>query len=711
MCWVMPPASPATTLALRIWSSSFVLPWSTWPITVITGGRGSCSPRRPRRRRRSKQLLQLDLLLLARVDERISAPTSAANSSIMSSVSDWVAVTISPCCIRKRTTSAAVRFSFGPSSCGASSRARRRPSPSGTGASDGRVGRRARCGCSSSRSATTATPTLARRRVRAADRRGHRDHRRRGRRRDRRRAAPNGTAAGAAQGRPAPPPGRGPPGPPTATGATGRAPPGPPGRVPGPTGDAGRRRDRPAGRRRLGRRGPGGGGIGLPLGDDGPRSRAAAGWAGRSATSGRGPGRRRPRPGAAGPAGARQAARAGGGRRSASAGRGAAVGAGGTGARRWLLITRCSGSSASAGAALAAGAAGSGTGSAPVRGRERRRAAGAGSGAAAAAGADGDDRRLGDDRRHDGDRRRRDDGLDGRHGRWCGLGFGDGCDYLGGDRSRLGVRARLRRRAWRRPSWRPSSVPRAGRRGAGRRARPCGETRSAWASTMLEEWLFTPMPSGSQRSRASLLVSPSSFASSWTRIFPAKGEVVLSLVQLAMVTSRTDARRRESLSRLLGAVEELAANLRQRLGRTSLRSARRSPGAARLGRSTRASRHRARRPGRAVSLDQQRYRHRGHLRPASWPVGRRAATADARATRAAGLLRTRRRPAVDSAGAAGAASVVDGLVRGGLALLDAGSALPLLGRHDGRPRPTATPCSPVSGSTTHSPSAHSTSSP
>ena len=39
MCWVMPPASPATTLALRIWSSSLVLPWSTWPITVMTGAR------------------------------------------------------------------------------------------------------------------------------------------------------------------------------------------------------------------------------------------------------------------------------------------------------------------------------------------------------------------------------------------------------------------------------------------------------------------------------------------------------------------------------------------------------------------------------------------------------------------------------------------------------------------------------------------------
>ena len=38
MCWVMPPASPETTLVLRIASSSEVLPWSTWPMMVTTGG-------------------------------------------------------------------------------------------------------------------------------------------------------------------------------------------------------------------------------------------------------------------------------------------------------------------------------------------------------------------------------------------------------------------------------------------------------------------------------------------------------------------------------------------------------------------------------------------------------------------------------------------------------------------------------------------------
>ena len=61
---------------------------------------------------------------------RISAPISAANSSIMSSLSDWVAVTISPACMRNRTTSAAVRLSFGPRSS-ESRPARRQPRPRG----------------------------------------------------------------------------------------------------------------------------------------------------------------------------------------------------------------------------------------------------------------------------------------------------------------------------------------------------------------------------------------------------------------------------------------------------------------------------------------------------------------------------------------------------------------------------------------------------
>ena len=43
MTWVMPPASVATTLLARILSSSDVLPWSTWPMIVTIGARGTRS--------------------------------------------------------------------------------------------------------------------------------------------------------------------------------------------------------------------------------------------------------------------------------------------------------------------------------------------------------------------------------------------------------------------------------------------------------------------------------------------------------------------------------------------------------------------------------------------------------------------------------------------------------------------------------------------
>ena len=68
MCWVMPPASPSTTFVSRIRSSSRVLPWSTWPMTVTTGGRRGAAVRvvagvDP------EELAELGLLLLAGIDE------------------------------------------------------------------------------------------------------------------------------------------------------------------------------------------------------------------------------------------------------------------------------------------------------------------------------------------------------------------------------------------------------------------------------------------------------------------------------------------------------------------------------------------------------------------------------------------------------------------------------------------------------------------
>ena len=79
---------------------------------------------------------QLRFLLLARVDQAYLAPISAAKSSIMSSVNDWVAMTISPWSMRKRTMSPALRFSLGPRSRAVDPRSTM-TSPSGTGAVEG----------------------------------------------------------------------------------------------------------------------------------------------------------------------------------------------------------------------------------------------------------------------------------------------------------------------------------------------------------------------------------------------------------------------------------------------------------------------------------------------------------------------------------------------------------------------------------------------
>ena len=41
MCWVMPPRSPDATVVERIASRRLVLPWSTCPMTVTIGARGT----------------------------------------------------------------------------------------------------------------------------------------------------------------------------------------------------------------------------------------------------------------------------------------------------------------------------------------------------------------------------------------------------------------------------------------------------------------------------------------------------------------------------------------------------------------------------------------------------------------------------------------------------------------------------------------------
>ena len=138
MCWVMPPASPATTLALRMRSSSLVLPWSTWPMTVMTGGRGSASsPSSSSSQLVEAELaLQLDLLLLAGVDEA-DLGADLGGEQLDHVVGERLGGRDHLALLqRKRTTSAAVRLSLGPRSCGVEARSTT-IAPSGTGADAG----------------------------------------------------------------------------------------------------------------------------------------------------------------------------------------------------------------------------------------------------------------------------------------------------------------------------------------------------------------------------------------------------------------------------------------------------------------------------------------------------------------------------------------------------------------------------------------------
>jgi hypothetical protein len=73
-------------------------------------------------------------------------------------------------------------------------------------------------------------------------------------------------------------------------------------------------------------------------------------------------------------------------------------------------------------------------------------------------------------------------------------------------------------------------------------------TRSACASSIPEECVLTPMPNARQRSRHSLLVSPSSLASSWTLIFAAKFSLDLPFPLLAGATHAPTGANRGPLS-------------------------------------------------------------------------------------------------------------------------------------------------------------------
>ena len=102
MCWVMPPASPAATSVSRIASSSEVLPWSTWPMIVTTGGRSTRSSSASSNSGSSGSSS-------AAVTISILRSYSSAIAFTDSSVRVWVRVAISPIIISFLITSALPR--------------------------------------------------------------------------------------------------------------------------------------------------------------------------------------------------------------------------------------------------------------------------------------------------------------------------------------------------------------------------------------------------------------------------------------------------------------------------------------------------------------------------------------------------------------------------------------------------------------------------
>ena len=93
MCCVIPPASPAITLALRILSNNEVLPWSTCPITVTIGGRVTIS-----------SSLSSSSALIASTTSALTysvlKPNSSATILIVSASRRWLIETMIPILIQ-----------------------------------------------------------------------------------------------------------------------------------------------------------------------------------------------------------------------------------------------------------------------------------------------------------------------------------------------------------------------------------------------------------------------------------------------------------------------------------------------------------------------------------------------------------------------------------------------------------------------------------
>ena len=111
MCWVMPPASRAVTLVARMASSRLVLPWSTCPRTVTTGGRdrsfaGSVSSHRTCFVDAASGATSSSTTGVgASSSARVSKPSSFATSVAVSKSTVWLIDAITPMFTRPRITS------------------------------------------------------------------------------------------------------------------------------------------------------------------------------------------------------------------------------------------------------------------------------------------------------------------------------------------------------------------------------------------------------------------------------------------------------------------------------------------------------------------------------------------------------------------------------------------------------------------------------
>src|SRR3972149_2738610 len=100
MCWVIPPASDPVTLLSRMASRRVVLPWSTCPMMVTTGGRG--------RRSSSRSASWSIRLSTSGATFSTTKPYSCARSPAVSASSSWLTVVGIPISMSFLITSAAL---------------------------------------------------------------------------------------------------------------------------------------------------------------------------------------------------------------------------------------------------------------------------------------------------------------------------------------------------------------------------------------------------------------------------------------------------------------------------------------------------------------------------------------------------------------------------------------------------------------------------